>query len=379
MSRDVTILLTLKGRPLHTLRWMWHHDRIRLPFKVVVADGGDDPEIERLLSDPNSFPNLDFVYWRYHDRTWADYWFKLHDCMNRIDTKYAMTVDNDDFILAPSLLRSKEFLDDNADYVSAGSHICAFTILEDGSYLNNVHGDPVNVWLATNKYDFTNENATDRLANKFGGSIVFYYNLNRTSLLRTIYSAYNSLRLSNLDIAEFLFEPTALLSGKVKFFSDIGYMRQVGTSQNYANMEPMLTRIIYKNWVGELDAVVARCAEVAMSLGTAEPTVAGEIVRSQIHDHFFRRLANDCVRVPSSARWSPVTAARGFLKAHLPAARHFHFKKKWKTVAAILRRDGIENKEEAAMKAAVDQVVETLSTPQFPAYLAQLQTQGHLP
>lgn len=52
---STTILLTLKGRPLHTLRWMWHHNRIRLPFPIVIADGGNNQEIERLLSNPKNF------------------------------------------------------------------------------------------------------------------------------------------------------------------------------------------------------------------------------------------------------------------------------------------------------------------------------------
>ena len=47
----VTILLTLKGRDLYTLRWLWHANRVSLPFPVVIADGEVNPIVARLI-DP---------------------------------------------------------------------------------------------------------------------------------------------------------------------------------------------------------------------------------------------------------------------------------------------------------------------------------------
>ena len=71
MKDNLTILLTLRGRHLHTLRWMWHANRVGLPCHVIIADGEVHPTIDRLLSDPGNFRNLSYEYHRHHDRNRA--------------------------------------------------------------------------------------------------------------------------------------------------------------------------------------------------------------------------------------------------------------------------------------------------------------------
>lgn len=377
----VTVILTLKGRPLHTLRWLWHHNRIAMPFPVLIADGGDDPEIEKILADPANFPNLNYKYLRYHDHTWTDYWFKMSDVMKKVDTPYAMTVDNDDFVLPHALARSADFLDANPDYASAGSHIAAFTIQESTGTLHNVAGDPLHVWLATNKSDFTNAQALDRISKPFGGSIVFFYNVNRTQLFRDAYDAYYKLDMRNLDVAEFLLDSMAILNGKIKFLSDICYFRQVGTSQNYANMDPLLTRIIFKNWVGELESMARICSDYGVRCGTlkqgAQAEHVYELLRQKVHDHFKTRVMHGGGAENPPSR-GIIARLRSFLKS-FALARRYHFNKKLNVVKQSLRRDGIQPVEEHVLDAALAEIVETLSSPDFPAYLESLKLRGLLP
>src|SRR6516165_4890691 len=68
MEPRLTIVLPLKGRPLFTLRFLWHANRARLPYRFLVADGEVHPELAKLLENSQkTFPALDLEYIRYPD------------------------------------------------------------------------------------------------------------------------------------------------------------------------------------------------------------------------------------------------------------------------------------------------------------------------
>ena len=72
-DNELTILLTLKDRPLFTFRWMSYANSINFPFKVLIADGGKDKAVPTALSNRANFPNVDYEYIRYpYDQTYAE-------------------------------------------------------------------------------------------------------------------------------------------------------------------------------------------------------------------------------------------------------------------------------------------------------------------
>ena len=79
IDNSLTIILTLRGRHLHTLRWMWHANRTSLPYHIIIADGEVHPTIDRLLSDPSIFPNISYEYHRYRDLSLTDYYKKIKE------------------------------------------------------------------------------------------------------------------------------------------------------------------------------------------------------------------------------------------------------------------------------------------------------------
>ena len=89
-SSPLTILLALKGRHLHTLRFLWHADVARVPYHFLIADGEVHPVIARLLEHSESvFPHLDIEYIRYPDDVdYATYYSKLADAASRVRTPY---------------------------------------------------------------------------------------------------------------------------------------------------------------------------------------------------------------------------------------------------------------------------------------------------
>lgn len=116
---QLTILLTLKGRHLFTLRWLWHANRIKLPFPIFIADGEVHSTIARLIEDCSVFPNLLIEYHR-SDVTFYDFYQKIDDALSKIRTPYVVMSDNDDFLFPSGIIRSLNFLERSPAYVCAG-------------------------------------------------------------------------------------------------------------------------------------------------------------------------------------------------------------------------------------------------------------------
>ena len=117
---SLTVVLTLKGREAFTYRWMSYMDGLKFPYKILIADGGDNQNLESHLRDHKNYPNLDYKYIRYPlDNNLEDYFNKLFDVLSRVKTKYTLHADNDDFYLLDNIENHLEFLDENFDYVSS--------------------------------------------------------------------------------------------------------------------------------------------------------------------------------------------------------------------------------------------------------------------
>ena len=130
MSARLTIILPLRGRPLFTLRFLWHANAARLPYKFIIADGEVRQELSHLLENSAKlFPDIDVEYIRYPDDTdFGRYFAKMTDALQRVQTPYAMLADNDDFLALTGLERSLDFLDANPDYVCYGGGIGGFAV-----------------------------------------------------------------------------------------------------------------------------------------------------------------------------------------------------------------------------------------------------------
>lgn len=86
MTPRLTIVLPLKGRPLFTLRFLWHANRARMPFRFLIADGEVRPPLSDILENADKhFPELDIEYVRYPDDIgFSRYFAKMHDAVRRM-------------------------------------------------------------------------------------------------------------------------------------------------------------------------------------------------------------------------------------------------------------------------------------------------------
>src|SRR5258708_8305960 len=126
---SIAVLLTLKDRAEFTMRWMSCLDQVRFPYRVLIADGGEDERVPRILADRSSFPNVDFEYIRYpYDRGYADYYAKIADALSRVRTPFVAMADNDDFFIVSGLEKAIRFLGDHPDHVACRGQSALFWV-----------------------------------------------------------------------------------------------------------------------------------------------------------------------------------------------------------------------------------------------------------
>ena len=228
-ASDLTIVLTLKDRAAFTLRWMSYANRVALPFKVLIADGGADESVPKMLSDRTRFPNVDYEYVRYpYDATYSVYYAKLADALARVRTPYAALADNDDFFIVEGLRRSVEFLEANADYVACGGQCAAFwiTAAGDTDQDRRLYGGTVEWKYSNNEATVSATSARERIRQQSLGINDVFYNVFRVDSLRQQFERLKKFDPKDLFLMEQLVTYLSAIAGRIKQLDTLYIARQ---------------------------------------------------------------------------------------------------------------------------------------------------------
>ena len=237
MENDLTVVLTLRGRHLYTLRWLWYANKIKFPYHIIIADGEVNPTIERLLSDSSTFSNLSYEYCRYIDITFSDFYKKCTDVVRKVKTKYVVLSDNDDFPIITGLKKCISQLNNKSEYVCAGGEIPSFSITNKNILDGQIIGSDIDTEFG---YLYQKEDNIDlpifeQIINQIKNHKVHYYNVYRTEKLEIIFSDIEKLDFSDLVVHEVFAALRAISLGKVLTdHSIINYYRQRGTSSGFS-------------------------------------------------------------------------------------------------------------------------------------------------
>ena len=214
MDKKLTILLVLKDKTPFTWRWMNYANHIKLPFKVLIADGGKDQSVEK-LKDKSLFPNVDYEYLRYpYDENFTAYWKKMADATSLITTPYTMKASNDDFLFVDSIRESVRFLDENPDYSTARGEIYGFEIKHAKKEESEVFGTLKNIDKQYHSPSITTDTATERIRDFCEKPNSLWHDVHRTEELKETYKILSKLKIEDLSFAEYLMNALAVASGK---------------------------------------------------------------------------------------------------------------------------------------------------------------------
>ena len=272
---QLTILLTLKDRAEFTRRWMAYAERIRFPFKVLIADGGTDASVPAMLADRGHFPNVDYEYLRYpEDTDYRRYYAKIDDALGRVRTPFVAMTDNDDFLVPETLARSVRFLASNPDYASCGGLCAQFWIVPDAADTapGLLHGSRIDWKVGSLVRSIEASSAVERLE-RLPISIAdpLFYDVKRIEEARRQFQLIRRLEFSDLFLMEILVHYLTVISGKTKRLRQLHLVRQhnaPGSSgvEHQKRFGDWMGRMLVESWSGDfakfLDAASEALAAV---------------------------------------------------------------------------------------------------------------------
>jgi len=298
----LTILLPLKGRHLHTLRFLWHANRVRLPYHFLIADGEVHPAIADLLKEPLAvFPNLSIDYVRYPDDVdYSLFYKKMADAAARVRTPYVMQADNDDFPIASGIDHCIERLDANPEFASYGGGIGGFRLQPNADpTLRHVVGAVESVaFRFMGEYlpeHYTGATAGERVRQAFEKTHTFYYNVFRSQHLAAITRELAELDFTDLQLHEIYFGMRAKTFGMA--CSDgtvVSYFRQGGTATVVDFRVDWVSHLLRSRYTSDFANLLNRIAAVIEHVdrngdpGVSEAirTLYADRLRGQLRDTF---------------------------------------------------------------------------------------------
>jgi glycosyltransferase domain-containing protein len=307
----LTIVLPLRGRHMFTLRFLWHANQARLPYRLLIADGQVDEAVARHIENSReSFPNLDVEYMRYPDDTgYRQYFAKMADAMERVRTPYAMLADNDDFLGIGGIEQALDFLDANPDYIAALGQPVGFSSYSGfGAPGGGVHGR-LNGLRTYPPKDGSARSVADRLR-QGGLSLLIYYSVFRTNALATLWQEDSEIDFSDLMLHETYHAMRALTLGRVcTNKATITYFSQIGTSTSSDPMRDWAGHLLRSHFTADVHDMVKRVSTAAAAAGADEASTAEE-VRGLIENYFRGFLWSN---------YGPLMQIKCFVRRHWPA------------------------------------------------------------
>jgi glycosyltransferase domain-containing protein len=286
MSPRLTIVLPLKGRHLFTLRFLWHANAARLPYRFLIADGQVHPQLAAILENSRAvFPNLDVEYVRYPDDVdFSHYHRKLSDALSRVRTPYVMMADNDDFLAFTGLERSLDFLERAPDYVCSGGGLAGFSVYSGLNDPNHGLLGPFNRFSyrytpLDHSADYNADSVVERLRQ---GSRNWwsYYAVFRSDALATIWREIVDIDFSDLQLHEFFCAMRTLTLGKAHSdATTIAYLRQYDTSMRSAYSKDWVHHLLRSNFTSDFQAMVTRISALAAAADHVEREDVAEMLR----------------------------------------------------------------------------------------------------
>ncbi|HUQ85975.1 MAG TPA: TIGR00180 family glycosyltransferase [Vicinamibacterales bacterium] len=263
-GEDLTILLAVKDRVPFTQRWL-EYARAHLPFRVLIADGGSDDAVERIVSEPAcASSHINYVRYPF-DASYADYYGKLADALSRVTTPFVVMADNDDFFIPAGLTRALQFLATHSDHVACGGQCALFWVAGESPAADTRFGDSV-AWKCSSLLSSdVADTAERRLRERSLGANDVFYAVHRTALLRDHFAAVRDCSPHDLFLMEELVMFLTAIAGKTCQLETLYIARQQdspGSSAgaHEARFGDWYDRMLVPTWSGDFTRFVAIAA-----------------------------------------------------------------------------------------------------------------------
>jgi len=379
----LTIVLPLKGRPLFTLRFLWHANKARLPYRFLIADGEVHPELAKLLEDPRkTFPELDIEYIRYPDDVdFKHYYAKMADVFQRVRTPYVKIADNDDFLAPAGLERCMDFLDTRSDYVCCSGGIAGFSLRTSQHDFGELVIGPLNKLAYycgpyDRAVDLNSPSATDRVLAGLRNTWNFYA-IFRASAFAAMWQELLEINPTNLQLAERFLTMRALTLGNAKSDPSIfSYCRQYWTSMQLhwpssqsAIREDFAYYLLRSRFTEDVANVLDRVSRRLAELDRGDPEKIADRLRGPLEEWIRALIRHDFGAYATLRRH--LRARAPWLLAWLKTRRRLRLVWERKNIFNKLRKDGATREYMVKFKSELAEIEDVLTGQGFKDFLGQ--------
>jgi len=391
MTARLTIVLPLKGRNLFTLRFLWHANKARLPYRFLIADGAVHPELARLLENSRTtFPELDIEYIRYpDDADFQCYYEKMADALQRVRTPYVKIADNDDFLAPAGLEYCIGFLDAHSDYVCCSGGIGGFSVHASHGHSFEMVVGPLNRLSycyapRDRSIDLNSSSAIDRVLAGLRNTWNFYA-VFRPSDLAQMWKEVREIGPTSLTLKERFLAMRALTMGKGRSEPGIfSYWRQYWTSlhlhwtsSDSATRKDFVYYLLRSQFTGDFTNVLDRVSRLVAECDGSDPAETAERLRGPLEE-----WVRDIIRLDFGA----YATLRRCLRAHAPSfvtwlktRRRPIVRVERRRLLSKLHRSGATPEYIANFKRELAQIEEVLSGREFKEFLAPYMLKLQMP
>jgi glycosyltransferase domain-containing protein len=232
----LTIVLTLKNRSDFTYRWMNYMNDICCPYKILIADGGDDLEVENILKINTNYPNIIFEYFKFpYDNTLVQFYSKLEKIIDQVETKYFLLADNDDFFIFNHFNKFIEILENDNSYIGARGKLINLSIYDKDGIITNTPFGKSYIALSKDSKDINNTSPINRvefLCNNFSKFDYYtnWYCIFRKNDYLNIFKKLNIIPIKEVIVNEILMNVLLAFNGKIYINNDPFIIRQLNSS-----------------------------------------------------------------------------------------------------------------------------------------------------
>lgn len=276
----LTVILVIRDRPQYTFRWMNYANQTQFPFKILIADGGKDVDVETHLKDHSNYPNINYEYLRYpYDASIKDYLCKMSNALNEVKTPYVILADDDDFWNVEGIRASIQFLEEHADYATCRGRNFIFTQDAKNTHKTSYLPHPI--------VDTAQKLASERVMALYSHSTWTFYDVHRSRQYQTIFKKVSELDFHFMPMIEIMVGLMDAANGKIKRLECSYLMREEGHGQSTSRSGSYLVRLLTGPCAEQLSAM---CRAVSQVVAKNE-SIAVDDFSSRLERAFIEHLA----------------------------------------------------------------------------------------
>ena len=239
---DFVLILLVKGRERFTERWLEYMARINFKHKLVIGNGNNKGNtfIKKIINK-KKYSNLNIEYHSYNNQNYKDYYYMMYDIAKKQKSKFLKFCDNDDFILPHQLDNLIKLLKRDKKCISVGDRVMWFSLRGDNTYGNKIYFWPGNFYRTDESFNIRD---VKRVFTHFQEP---FYNIFKKEIILKILKEIYEINFVDLEIKGFYLQLRLMSLGKTKFYNQISYVRQHGTSQVSGSNFSYIRNFVTKN------------------------------------------------------------------------------------------------------------------------------------